>query len=467
MKSSVISTVVKNDLCVGCGACAATCPEQKLKMVFNRYGEYIPTSIQECSKGCGICLKVCPFFNGNNNEDGIGSALYSQIPGISFREETGYYLSCYVGYAPETRLQGSSGGIATWLLSTLLKKGVVDYVVAVVPNEDSDFLFKFAILDNPEHIMNSAGSVYYPVELSGVLQSIQNRPGKYAIVGLPCFIKAIRLAAQRNQKVKERIIVTLGLVCGQMKSKHYTEYISSLSGVYPPLQEVSYRGKSKEKPACNYYFSCKNKTGKTGKIFHDQGVGKVWINRWFTLNACNYCDDVYAECADVTLMDAWLPEYAADYQGTNFILVRSLLMKDIFNDKLHPDKIHIKPAPVEDLIKSQDGVIKYKKEYLAGRLFLNLQKKIPVPVKRVEPKNVWKDFFQQREGEIRDQMMVASRNGWVRANEGGTCNLEQFHTELLPFLEELRKRKIISKILNLPFDIVKSIQVRIRRDLRE
>lgn len=31
--------------------------------------------------------------------------------------------------------------------------------------------------------------------------------------------------------------------------------------------------------------------------------------------ACNYCDDVFAECADVTCMDAWLPEYSQDHRG--------------------------------------------------------------------------------------------------------------------------------------------------------
>ena len=30
--------------------------------------------------------------------------------------------------------------MATWLLSTLLKKGIVDYVIAVVPNDDPDQL---------------------------------------------------------------------------------------------------------------------------------------------------------------------------------------------------------------------------------------------------------------------------------------------------------------------------------------
>ena len=107
----------------------------------------------------------------------------------------------------------------------------------------------------------------------------------------------------------------MGLVCGQLKSKQYTEYLAALSGITPPLANVHYRGKSPEKPASNYYFSCTSKDGAMGKIFWDEGVAEAWTNRWFTLNACNYCDDVFAECADITFMDAWLPEYSKDYRG--------------------------------------------------------------------------------------------------------------------------------------------------------
>jgi len=68
-----------------------------------------------------------------------------------------YYLESYVGYAPGTRKYGSSGGMATWLLSTLLKKGIVDYVIVVVANHDPDQLFEFTIISNPDAVLDSAG----------------------------------------------------------------------------------------------------------------------------------------------------------------------------------------------------------------------------------------------------------------------------------------------------------------------
>ena len=205
MKSSVIIDIVKRDLCIGCGICAALCPEESLTMQWNQYGEYNPSEVVPCTIQCGVCLKVCPFADGNNNEDDIGKTHYGDISGVCHQSETGYYLDCYVGFAPETRNRGSSGGMATWLLSTLLKKGIVDYVIVVIPHEDPDQLFKFAILSNPESVLDSSGSAYYPVELSGVIREILNKPGKYAIIGVPCFVKAIRLLSKKQKITRENI----------------------------------------------------------------------------------------------------------------------------------------------------------------------------------------------------------------------------------------------------------------------
>ena len=462
MSPNVISTIVEKDLCVGCGLCAAMCPEYKLAMQFNNFGEYNPVQNKECVKECGLCLKVCPFADGNDNEDTLGKILYGSIPGICHRSETGYYLDSYVGYAPETRCNGASGGMATWLLSTMVKQGIVDHVIAVVPNEDPDRLFRFAILSDPASVTASAGSVYYPVELSGVLKEIRSRPGKYAVIGLPCYIKAVRLAAQRNRELKERIVFTFGLVCGQMKSKFYTDYLSVISGVVPPLKKVHYRGKSSKKPSSFFYYSCENKNGDTGKVFYNEGVSRVWSNRWFTLSACNYCDDVYAECADVVFMDAWLPEYIPDYKGVNLLLLRSAAVKEIFDEGIKSGKICIDHIPVQELIESQEGIIHDKKDHLAYQLYLNRKNSLPCPVKRVEPKNIWMAPFQKREIKLKEQMRIISRDLWTGENKNGMYNREKIDRAMAYRLTQLRMGRKILDLFNFPVQVYRFIQRKIR-----
>jgi coenzyme F420-reducing hydrogenase beta subunit len=194
MKSSVITNVVEQDLCIGCGLCAAFCPQGVLAMEWNRYGEYNPVAISPCTTECGLCLKVCPFADSGENEDTIGERLYGAVPGIQHRSETGYYLASYVGYSERHRPTSASGGMATWLLEALLTEGVVDHVICVAPTGDPERLFAFQVFDTPEEVRTGAGSAYYPVEMSAVIRQVLEVPGRYAVTGLPCFMKAIRLA---------------------------------------------------------------------------------------------------------------------------------------------------------------------------------------------------------------------------------------------------------------------------------
>ena len=436
-------------------------------MQFNRFGEYIPFQVIECAKDCGLCLKVCPFADGNPDEDSIGDQQFGSIPGILHRPETGYYLKSYVGFAEETRDRGSSGGMASWFLSVLLKMRVVDYIVAVVPNNDPDRLFKYAILSTQESVLDSAGSAYYPEELSEVLKEIQNRPGKCAIIALPCFIKAVRLAIQKNRKLKERIAVTVGLVCGQLKSKHYTDYISVLSGVLPLLQRVNYRMKIPGNPPENYLFSCINLKGDKGRIFSNEGVKEVWINRWFTLNGCNYCDDIFAECADITFMDAWLPGYSSDDKGTNLVLVRTPFIQEIIQTGINSLQLSLKHIPIQEIVRSQYSGIQEKKIHLSYRLYQARKTGQQVPMKRVAPASLAFHPFLRKEIELKEEMRITSRNSWIDHDSHEFANAETFRKMLNPCLLRLKQYQQISVFAIFPMKLSYSILRRLTRYFHE
>src|SRR3546814_14119462 len=61
------------------------------------------------------------------------------------------------------------------------------------------------------------------IELSAVIDQIRAVPGRYAVIGIPCFIKAIHLLRAKDAVLRDRIAFTLGLYCGHMKSARMVE----------------------------------------------------------------------------------------------------------------------------------------------------------------------------------------------------------------------------------------------------
>ena len=98
-----------------------------------------------------------------------------------------------------------------------------------------------------------ARSRYYPVELSGVLAEIRAVPGRYAVVGVPCFVKAIHLLRAADPLLAERIAFTLGLFCGHMKSARMIESFAWQMGTeIAAAERIDYRMKDPSRPA-NWY----------------------------------------------------------------------------------------------------------------------------------------------------------------------------------------------------------------------
>ena len=389
-----IAQVVDDDLCIGCGACAAVCPRHAIRLALNHDGEYRPlVSRYLCIRNCSLCGKVCPFGKGVHDESALATALYGVQSGIQWNEATGYLLASHVGFVTDSRLRraSSSGGLARWFLGSVLRRRHVDHVIAVVPGSEPGTLFKFAVIDNAEEVGRVAKSCYYPVEMSDVLAEVGRREGTYAIIGLPCFIKAIRLAARTNVRLRTRIQVVAGLVCGRTKNTFFGEYCCSLEGGLPSaMRALEFRVKDPARPANDYgvSFDCSHGPVRRGKVSFSQ-VSPAWNRNYFTPNACAYCDDLFAEVGDVAFMDAWLDRFITDDRGTSVALVRSARARAIFEEGSANGEIDVRPLSLEEVLQAQAGALAFKRRGLAERLgayrMLSWRR---APVKRVRPARV-------------------------------------------------------------------------------
>ncbi|WP_188027418.1 Coenzyme F420 hydrogenase/dehydrogenase, beta subunit C-terminal domain [Tolumonas osonensis] len=378
--SRMIESVVNNGLCIGCGLCVTQCSSNAIKMKVNKNGFYVASVDNRCTCG-GKCISVCPFnpepSASLRTEHEISAIFLNEAP--NFNKKIGRYISTYAGYSIKNRLSSSSGGIATYILSELLARGEIQHVISV---KGSDTHYEYAISNNIEELQTTAKTKYYPVTLNSVFDKLQELDGNVAIVGVACFIKAIRLAQANDLKLKQKIKFLVGIICGGIKSSFFAEYLASKVGVdVDEYSEPEFRIKDINSTASDYSFGCLDKF-KNQKTIKMRTVGDMWGTGLFKANACDYCDDVTAELADVSLGDAWLEPFSNDGRGTNVIVTRSLLAEKIIQDGIEKDDLNIEKLSEDRFIVSQQGSFNHRHDGLGFRIERSKKKGIPIPPKR-------------------------------------------------------------------------------------
>ncbi len=368
-KAEVISLVVDEDMCTGCGVCVSECSSNALSMKWNKYGFWVPEDIENKCDGSNNCIDVCPFNPFPNvevkTEDEIAKKI--KLDTFSFNPSVGYYETIYAGYSIQYRISSSSGGIATYLFHDLMKKGVVDGIIVVNYSSNKSNYYQYKLIKSVDEIINSSKTRYYPVTMGEVLKTIENFNGNLAIVGVGCFIKAIRLKQIKNKEFDLKIKFLVGIICGGLKSKFYTDFlISKLEHDFQNVTNPEYRIKDHKSKASDYYFGISDDDKQS--TLRMSNLGDMWGTGYFKSNACDFCEDVTTELADVSLGDAWLEPYVNDGRGNNVIIVRSKLAKKIVNEGLHNEKLKLDIITVDQLKKSQQGGFNHKHKGLKFRV---------------------------------------------------------------------------------------------------
>ena len=374
--------VVRAGLCIGCGSCVAA-SHGLGRMRMNAYGELRPTGPRAWyAARTAEFARTCPFSSAALNEDELAEALYPAAPRRDAR--IGRHSAAYVGWveAGGYRAAGSSGGLVSWTAAALLRGGLVDAVahVAENPGGGADNLFGYRISRSVEAVCAAAKSRYFPVELSGVLAEISAVPGRYAVIGVPCFIKAVRLRCSEDPVLRTRVVFTLGLFCGHMKSARMAESHAWQMGLHAAdIASLDFRAKDPGRPANWYTTRIGLRDGGERRLDWWHMADGDWGAGFFQASACDCCDDVVAETADVSFGDAWVEPYASDGRGTNVVVVRESQIAAVLGEA--GGALHLDPVDADFIVATQAAGFRHRREGLALRLALSprrsARKRIP------------------------------------------------------------------------------------------
>ncbi len=112
-------------------------------------------------------------------------------------------------------------------------------------------------------------------------------------------------------------------------------------------------------------------------------LGDLWGPGFFKSNACDFCDDVTSELADISIGDAWIKPFTEDWRGNNIIITRSKKAQEIIDFGVKSGELLLDPISTNQVYTSQKSNFEHRRIGLAYRLYLNSNR--PIPTKRVKP----------------------------------------------------------------------------------
>ena len=136
--------------------------------------------------------------------------------------------------------------------------------------------------------------------------------------------------------------------------------------------------------------------------------------------------------------DAWLDKYTSDDLGTSLVIVRSKVLEKIINNAISNDRLFMDPLTLEEVVESQAGGIRDRREGLSVRLNKKHSDGVWAPKKRVSL-NI--DLVSS---ELRQKYLVRERLGnlthdfWFEAKQ--SKNLKIFERKMIPELMKYEKK---------------------------
>ncbi|WP_018626102.1 Coenzyme F420 hydrogenase/dehydrogenase, beta subunit C-terminal domain [Niabella aurantiaca] len=353
----------KGEFCTGCGLCVSE-SEQVIKMDWDEYGFLKPVTLNGYIPE--EAMKVCPF----NPEPEAAIADEDKLADIylgtanRFDPGIGRFENTYIGYSRNDRSISSSGGIATYIFEQLLRSKTVDHLYIV---KEMNGTYAYQLFSNVGDIQRISKTRYIPVTLEQLFVKIEHIEGKIAVSGVACFIKAIRLKQYYHPELNDKIHFLIGIICGGWKSRFFTDYLAQSSGIDGHYHGQEYRIKDVNSTASDYSFGAYDDKRAFYQLKMSR-VGDMWGSGLFKSRACDFCTDVLTELADISLGDAWLPEYRPDGMGNSVIVTRTLLADRLIREGIEGNGLCVQPVDKNKIIESQRPSFSHRQDGVKFRM---------------------------------------------------------------------------------------------------
>ena len=347
----LFAEVIDQGLCTHCGTCAGlsrgglTLRQTRAGMLPARPADgsvELPPEAVEACPGRGLKYPaLTEFVFGKQPENWL----------------LGNYEDIYIGHSNSAALRrnGSSGGVITHMLAYLLQAGRIDGAVVLRHGFPEPWLSSPIIATTVDEILASSQSVYVPVPVNAVLQKVDQFQGRLAYVGLPDQVASLRRLQQLGHRGAKKVKYVIGPYVGTLMYLRGLESFLSSNGING-LQEVkSLRYREGEWPGNLMVESRDGRMIQAKKFYYN------YLIPFYITKSTLYSPDFANELTDLSVGDAWSPEYEAKGAGFSVVVVRSPAAAEIIGEMRAKGMLELKDLPLKKALEMHGHMLDFKK----------------------------------------------------------------------------------------------------------
>ncbi|KAA8606413.1 hypothetical protein AL036_14645 [Salipiger aestuarii] len=359
--SPALNKVLRGNLCSGCGACAALAPKAvKMRMTppgFLRPDQTAPLPADAEAAIAAACPGLGQTVDAGTRRD---DALW------------GPWIGMQMGHAtdPALRHAGASGGALSGLLAHLLASGAVDAVIETAASDAVPVANDTVLARSRDDIRAAAGSRYAPsaplAALPDALADHRASGRRFAFVGKPCDVAALRAMQTGDPELRTAIPVLLSFFCAGVPSQDGARaLLSALDAPEDRLRSFRYRGNGWPGQA-----TAQLDDGSERSMSYHNSWGGILSKH--VQHRCKVCADGTGTAADIAFADAWEADARgypvfSEAPGQSLIVVRSDTGQRLLDEAVAAGAIAVAPFDATTLAAIQPGQ-RERRRALAARL---------------------------------------------------------------------------------------------------
>lgn len=258
---------------------------------------------------------------------------------------------------PGTRSRAASGGFISEALRFLLSSGEIDAAYCASA-EQGPWASRGRIVRSVEELEGVAGSHYHPVEFGASLCQLMASDDRFAFVGLPCEVAALRELMSYRSDLADRCAVVIGLFCGGVNrfDSGIGIYLRD-NGIDPSdVTHIDYRDGT-----WPGMIALRTRDGRSIRLPRVRGNTRMGIIRYMVafqgygmLLRCRICPDQISDFADIAVGDPHIPRFKSrDSDGWSAVVVRTPRGDDLFRQLLANGRVVREELTRDEVVRSQ------------------------------------------------------------------------------------------------------------------